>query len=235
MRRPSRRAVTDWARIIVILILIGVVLYRVQLQDHRLDALAAALEAEQQALEERGETPVAPEPDELIDDPDAEIPAGPPGPEGPSGPPGPAPSEAALDAAVARHFAEHPYQGELSAAELAAAFAALLAENPGALNDQVYAALADYLAANPPPAGPPGTDGEDGADGANGADGAQGEPGRPPTKEEIRAEIEAYIDEYGLPICPPEAPPGPLTVVTPGGAVDIIACILTDQGETLPD
>jgi hypothetical protein len=228
----KRQALVHWVAIVAVLAAVAVALVGVRLQGERIDVLAQALGDEQSAAEAAGLDPVAPPADDLIEDPEY---TPQPGPPGPAGPPGPGPSQEAIDAAVARHFAEHPYQGELSAAELAAAFAALLAENPGALNDQIYAALAGYLAENPPPPGPPGTDGEDGADGANGTDGAQGEPGRPPTREEIRAEVEAYIAEYGLPICPPEAPPGPLTVVTPGGAVDIIACILTDQGETGPD
>ncbi|GAA2159443.1 hypothetical protein [Glycomyces lechevalierae] len=225
---PRRRVVVAVAGIVLAALALVWTGFQTERQGAQIDALYEALTVEQQGVEDRGESPIAPPPEELIDDPDAEIPAGPPGPPGPSGPPGPGVSEDDLDAAVARHFEKYPYQGELSPAELAAAFAALLTEHPDAVNDQIYAAISTYLTENPPPPGPPGADGQDGADGA---DGAQGEPGRPPTKDEIRTEVEAYIEENGLPICPPDAPAGPLTVVTPGGPVDIIACIVPNQPE----
>jgi len=222
---PRIRIVVSIAAIVLAAAALAWTVVQSDRQGAQIDALSEALTVEQQGVEDRGESPIAPAPEELIDDPDAEIPAGPPGPPGPSGPPGPGVSQDDLDAAVARHFQKYPYQGELSPAELAAAFAALLTENPDAVNDQIYAAISTYLTEHPPPAGPAGADGQDGADGA------QGEPGRPPTKDEIRAEVEAYIDENGLPICPPDAPAGPLTVVTPGGPVDIIACIVPNESE----
>lgn len=151
---------------------------------------------------------------------------GPQGPAGPSGPPGPGLTASEIEAAFGSYFAEHPYEFEPSAAELTAAFASVLRDNPDLLNDQLYTAMAAYLADNPPPPGPAGPAGADGEDGADGQDGAQGEPGPPPTAEEIRAQIEAYIAEHGLPLCPPEAPLGPVTVVTTEGPVKILTCIV---------
>jgi type II secretory pathway pseudopilin PulG len=233
-RLPLRRVVISIAAILVAAILLGWTYAQDDHQSAQIDALYAALGDSQSQIEDLGGDPVAPAPEELLEDPSY---SPQPGPSGPPGPPGPALTEAEIEAAFADYFAAHPYEFEPSAAQLTAAFASVLTEHPDLLNDQLYAAMAAYLAENPPPPGPPGPageNGEDGADGTDGQDGAQGEPGRPPTKEEIRAEIEAYIDEHGLP-CPPEAPAGPLTVVTPSGPVNIIACIPTDQGETPPD
>jgi hypothetical protein len=151
---------------------------------------------------------------------------GPPGPSGPPGPPGAGMTGPQIEAAFAAYFAEHPYEFEPSAAELTAAFAAVLSDNPDLLHDQLYAAMAAYLAANPPPPGPAGTDGKDGADGQ---DGTQGDPGRPPTEEEIRAQIEAYVAEHGLPLCPAGSSPGPLTPLTTDGPVEIVGCIVETQ------
>jgi hypothetical protein len=235
MSRDGRRKLGDWAVAMVVALIAIVVTWgaaevrrqgdQLDRQSETVDVLAQALGDEQSAAEARGEDPVAPPADDLIENPEY-TPA--PGPPGPTGPPGPGPSQEAIDAAVARHFAEHPYQGELSAAELAAAFAALLAENPGAIDDQVYAALASYLAENPPPPGPPGADG---ADGKDGTDGAQGEPGRPPTQEEIRAEVEAYVAEHGLPICPEGSSPQAHTILTDSGPIDAVICVETEPTE----
>jgi hypothetical protein len=235
MSRVAKRRLGDWAVALVVALIAIVVTWgaaevrhQAEINDRQseiIDVLDRALTDEQSNAEAAGIDPVAPPADELIDDPEY-TPA--PGPPGPTGPPGPGPSEAALDAAVARHFAEHPYQGELSAAELAAAFAALLAENPDALSEQIYAAMAAYLAEHPPPPGPPGADGTDGKDGT---DGAQGEPGRPPTREEIRAEVEAYVAEYGLPICPDGSSPQAHTILTDSGPVDAVICVEAEPTE----
>lgn len=153
---------------------------------------------------------------------------GPQGEPGPSGPPGPGLTESQIEAAFASYFAEHPYQFEPSAAELTAAFASVLSQHPDLLNEQLYAAMAAYLEENPPPPGPPGpagTNGEDGADGTDGQDGAPGEPGRPPTEDEIRTQIEAYIAEHGLPLCPEGSAAEAQTVLTTDGPVDAVLCV----------
>jgi type II secretory pathway pseudopilin PulG len=225
-------AFRQWAAIVAVLLVVAAVLWRVEVQDARVDALAAALGDEQSAIEERGDEPVAPAPEDLLDDPaDYVGPSGPTGPPGPAGPAGPALTGEQIEAAFAAYFADHPYTFEPSAAELTAAFAAVLADHPDLLYEQLYAAMADYLAANPPPPGPAGADGadgQDGADGEDGADGAQGEPGRPPTEEEIRTQIEAYIAEHGLPMCPEGSSPGPLTPLTTDGPVEIVGCIVQE-------
>jgi len=81
MRLPDRRGVAQWAGILAALALVAWAMWAVERQAARVDALAAALEAEQAAAEDRGETPVAPAPDDIIDDPAV-------GPAGPAGPPG---------------------------------------------------------------------------------------------------------------------------------------------------
>jgi hypothetical protein len=224
-RLPLRRVVISIAAIVIAAILLGWTYVQDDHQSAQIDALYAALGDSQTQIEDLGGDPVAPAPEELLEDPSY---SPQPGPSGPPGPPGPGLTATQIEAAFAEYFAEHPYQFEPSAAELTAAFAAVLSDNPDLLNDQLYAAMAAYLAENPPPpgpAGPSGAAGEDGVDGTNGQDGAQGDPGRPPTAEEIRAQIEAYIAEHGLPLCPPEAPLGPVTVLTTDGPVEILACV----------
>lgn len=229
-RRATDPRALHSASIVVAVAAIALVLYLVGLLSAQVDVLEQALGDEQSNAEANGIEPVAPPAEDLIEDPEDYTPE--PGPSGPSGPPGPAGpglTDPEIEAAFAAYFADHPYQFEPSAAELTAAFASVLGEHPDLLNDQLYAAMAAYLAANPPPPGPAGADGQDGADGANGADGqdgAQGEPGRPPTAEEIGAQVEAYIAEHGLPLCPPEAPLGPVTPLTTDGPVEILACIV---------
>jgi hypothetical protein len=188
-------------------------------QGAQIDALYAALGDSQTQIEDLGGEPEQPAPEEILEDPEY---SPQPGPSGPPGPPGPGLSAPEIEAAFADYFAENPYQFEPSAAELTAAFASVLSDHPDLLNDQLYAAMAAYLAENPPPPGPPGADGKDGKDGA------QGDPGRPPTEDEIRAQIEAYVAEYGLPLCPPEAPLGPVTPLTQEGPVEILACVVQD-------
>jgi hypothetical protein len=227
--RTRRQALQHWAGISAVLAVAVLLLWAVLLQQARIDALSAALGDEQSATEERGDDPVAPAPEDLLDDPEYVPSPGPSGPSGPPGPPGPSLSTAQIQAAFAAYFDAHPYQFEPSAAELTAAFAAVLAEHPDLLYDQLYAALADYLAANPPAPGPAGADGQDGTDGQDGADGAQGEPGRPPTHEEIKTEIEAYIAEHGLPLCPEGSAAEAQTVLTTSGTVDAVICVATTE------
>jgi len=235
MTRVMKRRLGDVAVALISAVLaIGLALMAHQLgeQSHQLDVqgqqlgvLEQALGDEQSNAEANGIEPVAPPAEDLLDDPSY---SPQPGPSGPPGPAGPGLSGPQIEAAFAAYFAKHPYQFEPTAAELTAAFAAVLSDNPDLLHDQLYAAMASYLASNPPPPGPAGADGQDGADGADGQDGAQGAPGRPPTQDEIRAQVEAYVAEHGLPLCPPEAPLGPVTAVTTDGPVEILACILQD-------
>lgn len=222
-RVPRRRLVISLAAVVLAALLAAWTVVQDQHQGAQIDALYAALGDSQTQIEDLGGDPVAPAPEDLLEDPEY---SPQPGPSGPPGPPGPGLTDSEIEAAFAAYFAEHPYQFEPSAAELTAAFASVLRDNPDLLNDQLYSAMAAYLAENPPPPGPAGPAGADGADGADGQDGAQGEPGPPPTAEEIRAQIEAYIAEHGLPLCPPEAPLGPITPLTTDGPVEILACIV---------
>jgi len=183
-------------------------------QSEQIDALAGALSAEQQAAEDRGETPVAPAPDELIDDPDAEA------------PPPERPSDEQVLAAVQAYFREHPVQGgeDASPAAIAAAVINYLTEHPPApgepgpapTGEQISNAVATHLAANPPPAGPPGT---------NGSNGADGEDGHTPTSEEIQAELDAYLEANPIEMCPAGTSAEAITVLTTSMPTDIVACV----------
>lgn len=82
--RQRLTAVAYWLGIILAAVVLAVGIYAVVVQNERIDALADALRAEQSAAEDRGETPVAPAPDDLIADPEAG-PQGEPGPAGPQG------------------------------------------------------------------------------------------------------------------------------------------------------
>jgi hypothetical protein len=225
LRAPTRRAIAHWGQILLVLVAVAAVLWRSEVQEDRVDALSAALGDEQSNAEAQGIEPIAPQPEELLEDPQYTPAPGPSGPTGPPGPPGPTLTDPQIQAAFARYFADHPYEFEPSAAELTAAFASVLADHPDLLNEQLYAAMAAYLAENPPPPGPAGADGQDGADGADGQDGAQGEPGRPPTEDEIRAQVEGYVAEHGLPLCPEGSAPEAQTVLTTNGTVDAVICV----------
>jgi hypothetical protein len=92
------------------------------------------------------------------------------GEQGPAGPQGRPPTEAEILAAVEVVYQRNrPADGRTpSAGELAVL-------------------VADYLVANPPPAGPSGP---------------QGETGPPPTAEQVRAAVDAWFAANPLPVCP---------------------------------
>jgi hypothetical protein len=183
-------------------------------QSEQINALAEALSAEQEAAENRGETPVAPEPDELIDDPDAVAPT----PVGPS-------DEQVLEA-VEAYFRAHPVEDgeDASPAQIAAAVLNYLADHPPAPGEpgppptegQILEAVAVYFAANPPPSGPPGRDGTDGSDGKD---------AEPLTSERIQAELAAYFEAHPIQRCDPGWEYGVITVLTTGPPTDISTCI----------
>jgi hypothetical protein len=190
----------------------------VQLQEHRLDAFNEALTLEQQGIEEKGGTPIAPAPEEIIEDPDVD----PPLPVGPT--------DEQVQEAVEAYFREHPVQdGEnASPAQIAAAVINYLTENPPApgqpgpppSDEQISNAVAAYLAANPPPPGPPGQDG------TNGTDGKDGEDADPLTSEEIQAQLDAYLAANPLEMCEPGTTATAITVLTVGAPTDIVACVV---------
>lgn len=226
MSRIAKRRLGDWAVVaasLVFAIVVGWTVTQVQQQVDRNDrqseqiaALYAALEAEQEDKEEQGLDPVAPPPEEIIENPEAE-----PGP-GPKGDPGPGPSDTQVYAAVAAYFTAHPVEdgADASPAAIAAAVANYLAENPPEKGDpgsppsgqQVADAVEAYLIENPPPAGPPGADGEDAS------------------PEEIAAQVAAYIETHPLEYCPEGYSLVPHTVITTDGPVDQIDCV-ADQEE----
>jgi len=230
MSKLTKQRIGDWAMWVAVALVAAAIAWmavgadrqsdRVDHQDEQIAALSQALSDEQSAAEAEGLTPVAPPPDDLLDDPEYE-----PLP-GPSGPPGPAPTAAQIGAEVEQYFEEHPLLGQPTAAELAAAVASYLAEHPAEVpDDRVYEAIAVYLTANPPPAG------QDGKDGADGTDGAQGDPGPPPTGAEIKAAVEDYMAEHPLPVCPDGTSPEAHAVVTDEGPVDAVICVKTESIE----
>lgn len=221
----ARRRLGDWV-VVVAVALVAVALtltfVRAEQQAHEMDqqsdqieALYRALEAEQEAAVNNGETPVAPAPDELIDDPDAERPA-------PVGP-----SDEQVLAAVESYFRDNPVQDgeDASPAAIAAAVINYLTEHPPAPGEpgpaptaeQISNAVASHLAANPPPPGPPGQDGADGED------------GRTPTSAEIQAELDAYLDAHPIEMCDPGWEAAVLTVLTTGPPTEITTCVRQEE------
>jgi hypothetical protein len=132
-----------------------------------------------------------------------------------------------------------------TAGELGSVVAEVLRADPGLVQvpaTAVAAALGRYLAANPPPRGPPGAAGQDGADGAAGADGqdgAAGPTGPPPTAADIEAAFTDFIATH------PDYLPGALCRTTgpwtrvelraaDGGVVTAYQCVVSSAPAT-PD
>lgn len=215
MSRSTRRRLGDWLTVAACVALAATLawtLTQIQTQGERVDALAAALEAEQQAAEDRGETPVAPEAEEIIEDPEvAEEDVA------------DAPSDEQVLAAVEAYFREHPVEDgeDASGADIAAAVINYLTENPvedgepgpAPTDEQILAAVATYLTENPPAAGADGEDGQDGED------------GHTPTSEEIQAELAAYLEANPIQMCPSGTAAEAHTVLTTGGTIDAIVCV----------
>lgn len=225
MSKLTRRRLGDWAVALVAALGAVVIAWvvvvadrqsdRIDHQDEQIAALAAALADEQSAAEGRGETPVAPAPEELIEDPEAPAPT----PVGPS-------DEQVLEA-VESYFRVHPVEDgqDATPAAIAAAVINYLTEHPPAqgepgpapTGDQILAAVSTYLAANPPPAGP------------QGPAGADGEDGHTPTSAEIQAELAAYLQAHPVEMCPTGTTAQALTVLTVGAPTDIVACVTTEE------
>lgn len=214
-RLPRSRIVVSIAAILLAAFALVWTAVQSERQGSQIEALYAALGDEQSAAEQRGEEPVAPPPEDLIEDPEYDEPAT-PEPRGPT--------DAQVYEAVQAYFEAHPVTADgPSAAEIAAAVADYLAEfPPGPTAEQVSTAVAAYLTANPPA---PGEDGQVGASGPPGPAGEQGAPGRAPTPEEIAAEVQDYMTEHPLPVCPEGAAPEAHTIVTAEGPVDAVICV----------
>lgn len=183
-------------------------------QSEQIDALAGALAAEQDAAEANGNEPVAPDPEELIENPGAELPE----PQGPS--------DAQVYAAVASFFTAHPVDDgedgeDASPAAIAAAVGNYLTEHPPEQGEpgpppsgeQVAHAVETYLIANPVPAGPPGEDGEDA------------------TPEAIAQAVAAYIETHPIEYCPDGYSLLAHTVLTTEGPTDQIDCVADEPEE----
>jgi hypothetical protein len=226
MSRDGKRKLGDWTVAAVVALIAIVVTWgaaevrrqgdQLDRQSETVEVLAQALSDEQSAAEARGEEPVAPDAEELIEDPEyAE--ADPLEPMGPT--------DAQVYEAVQDYFDTHPVQdGEnASPAQIAAAVINYLTENPPApgepgpppSDEQISNAVAVYLAANPPPAGPPGEDGSDGED------------AEPLTSEQIQAELDAYLEAHPLPRCDPGETAEPHTIpVIDGPPVEAVLCVI---------
>jgi hypothetical protein len=223
---PRRRVVISLAAILLAAVALTWTFILDERQSSQIDALYAALGDEQSAAEALGNDPVAPAPEDLINDPDYT------GPAGPTGPPGPGPSDAQVYAAVAAYFVANPVTSEgPSAAEIAAAVAEYLRDYPpGPTPEQVAAAVAEYLTANPPAAGEDGVDGAPGPAGATGPPGPQGDTGPPPSAEDVAAAVEAFMTANPLPArCPDgyEYTPATLLALT-GPPIESVVCAATE-------
>lgn len=218
MRKLITVAVARWrvvawiAGMLAVSVAVGWLMYEVQKTKDQVDAFTQALADEQQAAEDRGDEPVAPEPSELLDDPTYD------GPTATA-----APSDEQVREAIADYFDKHPIRDgeDASPEDIAAAVAEYIVANPPKRGEQgpppsaeqVAAAVADYLEANPPPSGPSGE---------------KGEPGRAPTAEEIAAAVEAYIAEHPIKWCPDGTEPQEHEVLTTsGGPVAAVLCVKT--------
>lgn len=226
MSKDARRRIGDWAAVgIAVLVIAAIGWFIIEVQDlrdeaavdrDRVDVLAQALADEQSAAEARGEVPVAPDAEDLIDDPEY------------TPPPEPlAPTDAQVREAVRAYFADNPVEDgkNASPAQIAAAVINYLTENPpdpgepgpAPTADQILAAVATYLAANPPPAGEPGENGSDGED------------GHTPTSAEIQAELDAYFEAHPIETCDPGWEMQVITVLTPGPPTDITTCVRQEE------
>lgn len=158
------------------------------------DALSGSLDDARDQIEDLGEEPEVPPPEEVIE----RGPAGPPGSPGKRGRPGPAPTDRQVAEAVESYCQVNGCTGprgpEPSSLEVAAAVAAYCdprgecrgdtgpagesivgPQGPGPTGEQIAEAVADYCAERDGCVGPAGKDGEDST--VPGPPGPQGEPG----------------------------------------------------------
>lgn len=85
--RRSRLKARDWlviALVVVLAVVLGWGVHAIASVRKQNDALAAALTAQRQQAQDAGQSPVAPPPEKIRDDPAVTV----PGPPGPTGPPG---------------------------------------------------------------------------------------------------------------------------------------------------
>jgi type II secretory pathway pseudopilin PulG len=160
-RRGLRYTQRDWAYlagIVAAAVVIGWVLFRIGQQSAQVDALATALQTEQQQAQDAGLTPAAPAPSDILDDPKVVTgERGEPGPPGPQGPPGPTGNMGPVGPMGPPGVAGSPGPAGLD----------------GAAGEQ-------GPQGEPGPAGPQGEPGPAGPAGPAGADGVDGRDGEPP-------------------------------------------------------
>lgn len=219
---PRDRIVVSLAAILLAALALVWTFVQNDRQGAQIEALYAALGDEQSNAEAQGVEPVAPDPEDLLDDPEEYSPQ-----PGPSGPPGPGPSDTQVYAAVADYLADHPVTADgPSSAQIAAAVGEYLRDYPpGPTPEQVSAAVVAYLTDHPP------ADGEDGADGPagpTGPPGPQGETGPPPSAEAVAAAVEDFMTDNPLPTCPDGYAYTPATLLTLNGPpLEAIVCAAT--------
>lgn len=208
--------------------------------------LSAGLSTANQQLQQHGIKPLAPPPQQIIE-------------QGAAGPPGPGPSDAQVLAAVTLYLEAHPLPSAPppSAQQISDAVAGFMKANPvpagkdgsPATDAQVAAAVASYVAAHPPadgapgpagptgpagtgvpgpagPSGPAGKDGESitGPPGPSGPAGPACPSGYTPTPEKINGN-NAVVCEQTTP--PPTSAPGPSSPSPAGLAIPILFGWLT--------
>jgi hypothetical protein len=223
MSRLGKRRLGDWGVAVVVALIAIVVTWgaaevrrqgdQLDRQAETVDVLAQALADEQSNAEAAGIDPVAPDAEDLIDDPEytpTEIPV--------------APTDAQVREAVEAYFLDHPVEDgeDASPAQITAAVINYLTEHPpepgdpgpAPTPDQILSAVGAYLSEHPPPAGPPGEDGED---------------GHTPTAEEIQAELAAYFVEHPVEMCDPGWVSEAITVLTTEGPTDITTCVRQEE------
>lgn len=223
-----RKSLTHWliiAGMVLLAVFMTATIVQLQIKVAQVNALYAGLKTEQNAAKDRGDEPVAPKPDDLMDDPD-----------GYDGEQVSGLSEAEVRDIVREAVRE--YVGDIDAdddeqvteADIIAAVSNALAKRGVEIFGDRLAKLvgdevATQLAEVELPQGERGDPGEPGATGSPGPQGEQGEPGRAPTAEEIAAAVEAFVAERGLPMCPDGYQTEELDVVTTSGTRESILCV----------
>lgn len=199
-----------------------------QVKVSQLTATSSALEDEQQAARDRGYEPVAPPPDDLLDDPG-----------GYDGTKTTSMSEdevrGLVKQAVTGYLSElDPDEDEqVTESDIIAVVSNYLSKRGVEIFGERLAQLVGdevtkQLAATELPRGEQGeqgTQGEQGLPGEKGDKGEKGDPGPPPTPEQIGAGVAAFVEERGLPMCPDGYETQKLDVLTTSGTRDSILCV----------
>lgn len=226
-----RKRLTHWlliAGMVLLATFMTATIVQLQIKVSQLTAMHNALQDEQQAARDRGEEPVAPEPDDLMDDPD-----------GYDGAKTTGMSEAEVRDLVREAVRDYVKgidtddDDQVTESDIIAAVSNALAKRGVEIFGDRLAKLvgdevAQQLAEIELPRGEQGESGEPGASGSpgpQGEQGEQGEAGRPPTPEEIGAAVEAFVAERGLPMCPDGYETQELDVLTTSGTKDSILCV----------